>query len=86
MLGSNELGNVTREGPYGNTSSNIEIAYIVGVHPLESNAHRVIIESIQNNHHKLKYCYYIYQVEVRKDADNYKKGRMNGSYWLVNLW
>jgi len=78
LLGSNELGNVTLEGPYGNRSSNIEIAYIVGVHPLESNAHRAIIESIQNNYYKLKYCYYLYHVEVRKDADNYKKGRMNG--------
>ncbi|MDI6644327.1 MAG: hypothetical protein QME14_04645 [Methanobacteriaceae archaeon] len=78
LLGSNELGKVTREGPYGNTSSNIEIAYIMGVHPLESNAHRAIIESIKSNQNKLKYYYYIYQVHVKKDADNYKKGRMNG--------
>lgn len=78
LLGSNEFGKVTREGPYGNTSSNIKIAYIVGVHPQESNAHRAIIESITLNQDKLKNCYYIYQVQVKKDSDNYKKGRMNG--------
>ena len=41
MLGNNSLGYVVKEGPYGNTSSNVKIAYILGVHPREKGAHRL---------------------------------------------
>ena len=78
ILGSTDYGNVVKTGPYGNISSNIRIAYVVGVHPLESNAHHAVVESIQSHSDSLKYCYYIYQVNVTKDADNYTSGRYNG--------
>lgn len=78
VLGSNQLGRVIREGPYGNTSSPIKIAYIVGVHPLESNSHRAILESIKSNENNLKYAYYVYRVLVTQDANDYDQGRMNG--------
>ena len=48
VLGSTDYGNVVKTGPYGNISSNVRIAYVVGVHPLESNAHHAVIESIQS--------------------------------------
>ena len=46
VLGSTSYGKVVKEGPYGNTSSKVKIAYIVGVHPLESQAHQAMVESI----------------------------------------
>jgi hypothetical protein len=78
QIGSTDYGNVVKTGPYGNESSNVKIAYIVGVHPLESNAHNALIESIQTHDESLKYCYYIYHVNVTKDAADYTKGRYNG--------
>jgi hypothetical protein len=78
VLGSTSYGQVVKEGPYGNTSSNVKIAYIVGVHPLESQAHQAMVESITEHNNTLKYCYYIYRVNVTENADNYNIGRMNG--------
>ncbi len=37
-----------------------------------------MINALMDNEKSLKYCYYIYQVNVTKDADNYSKGRYNG--------
>ncbi len=78
VLGTKEYGKVIREGPYGNKNSPVKVAYIVGVHPLESNSHKATIESIKNHEGSLKRCYYIYRVIVTQDADDYDKGRMNG--------
>lgn len=78
ILGATDYGNVVKSGPYGNTTSNIRIAYIVGVHPIESRAHEAIIEALKEHEKSLKYCYYIYQVNVTKNADDYSKGRENG--------
>ena len=78
LLGSTDYGYVVKEGPYGNISSNIKIAYIVGVHPQESNAHTAAVESIKIRNSTLKHCYYIYKVNVTKDGDDYTKGRNNG--------
>jgi hypothetical protein len=78
VLGSTSYGNVLKEGPFGNTSSKVKIAYIVGVHPLESDAHQAMIDSITEHNNTLKYCYYIYKVNVTENADNYNIGRMNG--------
>ena len=78
QLGNTSYGNVVKVGPYGNKSSNIKIAYIIGVHPLESNAHEAMLESITQHNNSLKYCYYVYRVNVTENADNYNTGRMNG--------
>jgi hypothetical protein len=78
VLGTNEYGKVIKEGPYGNKNSPVKVAYIVGVHPLESNSHKAAIESLKSQGGSLKRCYYIYRVVVTKDADNYDNGRMNG--------
>ena len=34
-LGNESYGNVIKEGPYGNTSSPVKVAYILGEHPRE---------------------------------------------------
>lgn len=78
VLGQTEFGTVTREGPYGNPNSPNRIVYIVGVHPLEYQAHNAIFETIKNQNKSLENCYYIYQIEVTQDKDNYNKGRANG--------
>ena len=77
-LGNTSYGNVVKTGPYGNESSNVKIACIVGVHPLESNSHQAMIDSITQHNNSLKYCYYIYRVNVTENANNYTTGRMNG--------
>lgn len=76
-LGSLDHGNVVREGPYGNTSSNVTIAYVVGHHPRENETHNVFLNQFSNNK-DLKYCYYIYKINVTKGIDDYGESRMNG--------
>lgn len=77
-LGKTEYGDVIRDGPYGNVTSPNRVVYIVGVHPLEHNAHEAIIESVKTNDKSLKNCYYIYRINVTQDASDYNKGRANG--------
>ncbi|BDZ68386.1 hypothetical protein [Methanobacterium ferruginis] len=69
---------VTKEGPYGNTSSNVTIAYIAGVHPRESAAHQAIIESIRESDASLEKQYYLYIINAPLYEDNYPQERMNG--------
>ena len=45
-IGKNSIGTVTREGPYGNENSSVKVAYILGQHPSESNAHDAIYNSL----------------------------------------
>jgi hypothetical protein len=77
-LGSTDYGRVTREGPYGNTSSLNKIAIITGVHPQESQSHNAFIKSLQEQNSTLKDCYYVYRVNVTRDVADYEKGRSNG--------
>jgi hypothetical protein len=78
ILGSTSKGTVTKSGPYGNPNSTRKIAIIVGIHPLEANSHRAMVESILILSKSLNSSYYIYNINVAKDAANYNKGRMNG--------
>ena len=34
MIGENDLGTVHLHGPFGNTDSNVRIAYLIGMHPM----------------------------------------------------
>lgn len=77
-LGNTSYGSVVKEGPYGNRESPIQIAIIVGVHPLESDAHIAMLNAIKQNSNSLKYGYTIYKVNVTQDPDDYQSGRMNG--------
>ncbi len=78
ILGSNDKGTVELIGPFGNTNSNVKIAYIIGVHPLESTAHQTLYDSIKEKNSSLKYCYYIYKINVTKNPNDDSEGRMNG--------
>lgn len=77
LLGENELGTVHMHGPYGNKDSKVKIAYIIGMHPLESKSHRAIFETVNRCDKKLNYQYYIYNVDV-KQLDEETEGRMDG--------
>lgn len=74
LIGENELGTVHLHGPFG--ESDIKIAYLIGMHPMESKAHRGLFETIFNSN-DLNYEYYIYNINV-DDIDNDTEGRMNG--------
>ena len=77
-IGNNSIGTVTREGPYGNTNSSIKVAYILGQHPRESNAHDAIYNEILNSSDSLNYSYYVYRINVTSGNDNFEESRMNG--------
>lgn len=78
MIGNNSLGYVVKEGPYGNTSSNVKITYILGVHPREKGAHRLMEQALKEKEDNLKYCYYIYKVNVTENPTDFSASRMNG--------
>jgi hypothetical protein len=77
LLGGCDYGFVVRYGPYGNTNSPVKVAYVVGVHPMEIRAHQAMMIEIASDH-SLEHCYYIYQITVTKNRDDYTQGRING--------
>lgn len=78
LIGKNSRGKVYRYKPYGNLYSTKTIALIIGVHPLEYQAHNQMLNAVKKNTKNLKYKYIIYRVVVTKNKNNYAKGRMNG--------
>lgn len=78
VLGNETYGSVVKEGPYGNASSSVKVAYILGEHPREWVAHKALREDVKENSASLKYCYYLYRINVTQYANDYSKGRMNG--------
>lgn len=77
-LGNNDLGSVSKIGPYGNPNSPVKIAYILGVHPREKGSHQIMEQAIKNKSANLNYCYYIYKINVTKDPTEFSESRMNG--------
>ncbi|WP_157082505.1 pseudomurein-binding repeat-containing protein [Methanobrevibacter cuticularis] len=78
LLGSDSRGTVELLGAYGNTKSSKKIAYIIGIHPLENAVHTALFNSLVSKSSSLNYCYYVYRITVKQDANDYSKGRMNG--------
>lgn len=76
LLGKNDLGSVHIHGPFGDENSNVKIAYLIGMHPLESKSHRALFDSLiaQDD---LKYCYYLYNIDVFDKASE-TEGRLEG--------
>ncbi|MCI5736844.1 MAG: adhesin, partial [Methanobrevibacter ruminantium] len=70
-------GSVELLGPFGNTDSDIKIAYSIGMHPLESKAHKALFDIVNSKSSSLNYRYYIYKINVTNyDTDD--EGRMDG--------
>ncbi|WP_297982124.1 adhesin [uncultured Methanobrevibacter sp.] len=78
LIGKNDLGTVHLHGPFGNLDSNIKIAYLIGMHPLESKAHRGLFDTIIDKGSSLNYSYYIYNINVIGELDEETEGRMDG--------
>ena len=76
LLGKNDLGSVHIHGPFGNSKSNIKIAYLIGMHPLESKSHRALFDMLTSKD-DLNYCYYIYNINV-SDKTSDSEGRDEG--------
>ena len=76
LLGENDLGSVHIHGPFGDVSSEIKIAYLIGMHPLESKSHRALFDKLTGCD-DLKYCYYLYNINVN-DKTSQTEGRLEG--------
>lgn len=76
LIGENELGSVYLHGPFGDADSHIRIAYVIGMHPLESKSHRALFDKLISKD-GLKYCYYLYNISVN-DIPSETEGRMEG--------
>ena len=63
-------------GPFGDASSEVRIAYVIGMHPLESKSHRALFDELTSRD-GLKYCYYLYNINVN-DKDSETEGRLEG--------
>lgn len=78
LLGNNSIGKAYKEGPYGNSSSNIKIAYILGVHPREKGAHKLMEQALKEKANTLNYTYYLYKINVTSASTDFSQSRMNG--------
>ncbi len=77
-VGEEDIGFVTVEGPYGNPNSTVKIAYLLGQHPRESNAHDAIYEGLLKSSDDLNYSYYVYWINVTGESSDFEQSRMNG--------
>ncbi|MEE0935031.1 MAG: adhesin [Methanobrevibacter sp.] len=76
LLGENELGSVHIHGPFGDANSDVKIAYLIGMHPLESKSHRALFEKLTGSD-DLSGCYWIYNINVN-DISSETEGRLEG--------
>jgi len=76
LLGKNDLGSVHIHGPFGNGDSDVKIAYLIGMHPLESKSHRALFEKLTSKD-DLNCCYYLYNINVN-DKNSQSEGRDEG--------
>lgn len=77
-IGNNDLGSVYLHRPYGNKDSDTKIAILIGMHPLESKAHRAIFDVIYSRDDELNYEYYIYNIDIINNINTKDEGRMDG--------
>lgn len=76
LLGENELGSVHIHGPFGDANSDVKIAYLIGMHPLESKSHRALFEKLTDSD-DLNCCYWVYNINVN-DISSETEGRLEG--------
>lgn len=76
LLGENELGSVHIHGPFGDEDSDVKIAYLIGMHPLESKSHRALFDKLTAKD-DLKCRYFLYNIDVRDKASE-TEGRLEG--------
>ncbi len=77
-IADTDMGTVYKDGPYGNTSSDVKIAFILGVHPRENGSHVLMEEALKSQQGDLRYCYYLYHVNVTQDSRDFRLSRDHG--------
>ena len=87
-LGSNDNGTVYLYKSIGNASSNVRIAYIIGVHVTENTVHKALFDELTNKSSELNYCYDIYKINVNPigepiDDINRMRGQLLGRDYVV---
>ena len=87
-LGSNDNGTVYLYKSIGNASSNLRIAYIIGVHVTENAVHKALFDELTNKSSELNYCYDIYKINVVPigkpiDDINRMRGQLLGRDYVV---
>ena len=87
-LGSNDKGTVYLYKSIGNASSNVRIAYIIGVHVTENAVHKALFDELTNKSSELNYCYDIYKINVVPigkpiDDINRMRGQLLGRDYVV---
>ena len=85
VIGEEDIGRVTVEGPYGNPDSSVRVAYILGQHPRESNAHDAVYEALLKSSDSLNYSYYVYRINVTAESDDFEQSRMNGQLLALDI-
>ena len=78
LIGNNSIGAVYKEWPYGNTDSDVSIAYILGVHPRENGAHKLMEQALKEKAGGLNCSYYLYKINVSADSTDFAASRMKG--------
>lgn len=78
LIGNNSIGTVYKEGPYGDENSNVKIAYILGVHPREQGAHKLMEQALKEKANDLNCSYYLYKINVSADSTDFSQSRYNG--------
>ncbi len=69
LIGNNSLGNVTKISTYGNVSSPVKIAIILGVHPGSNDTYNTIINTLENKK-DMHYAYDIYMINTTNSTGN----------------
>lgn len=87
-LGSNDNGTAYLYKSIGNASSNVRIAYIIGVHVTENAVHKALFDELTNKSSELNYCYDIYKINVNPigepiDDINRMRGQLLGRDYVV---
>lgn len=85
VVGEEDIGRVTVEGPYGNPNSSVKVAYILGQHPRESNAHDAVYDALLKSSASLDYSYYVYKINVTSESDDFEQSRMNGQLLALDI-
>lgn len=80
---SDDPGSVEVIRNIGNTNSSKKIAYVVGVHPLEYQTHRTLVNQLPNMAN-LSYCYDVYIINVTEDVGYYGDGSSDNSQGRQN--
>lgn len=77
IIGTTSYGYVEKF-TYGNPNSDITVAYITGVHPLEKEFSFDVANTVKNKSSSLRWKYIVYKVHVNKSATDYTQSRING--------